>query len=95
MERHSIEGYDEIELVGLELSERDDKEPGVKWEWRLELETEEIELVEVDDDSLLTAVGWTGCWRSAGRLATVSGPPNRWPRPYHSLTMVDAREKCP
>jgi hypothetical protein len=29
-ERHSIDGYDEIELVGLELSEREDKEPGVK-----------------------------------------------------------------
>jgi hypothetical protein len=41
-EQHLINGYNEIKLVKLELSKREDKEPGVKWEWRLELETDKI-----------------------------------------------------
>lgn len=78
LEWHSMEGKEETELVGLELSESDESEPGVKCELRPELETvDEIELVELDDVSLLTGVGWTACCMRAGRLATVSGPPNR------------------
>jgi hypothetical protein len=41
-ERHFINGYNEIKLVGIELREREDKELGVKWEWWLELEMDKI-----------------------------------------------------